>query len=94
MGRTQKPLTIGVTDLDLLNHPKLRELAEKGHWVVEIGAAYAVGNLGPDGKVVGGEVPFDLIIGPHAWYMDTDHLKYLDVALKAARKTRYAKEDK
>ena len=33
MGRTSKPLVIGVTEPDLLEHPKLVELAAKGHTV-------------------------------------------------------------
>lgn len=79
MGRTQKPLTIGVTDPDLLQRPELQALAEKGHHLALV-------------RTETGDTP-DLILGPRAWYMDEGHLKYLDVALKAARKVKYTKSE-
>ena len=70
--------------LSLLVHPDLVESAEvqeligKGHTVT----------------IMGSEVEHDLMLGPRCWHMDTRLVKYLDLAVKAARTIKYPKEKK
>lgn len=90
MGRTPKPLRIAVTDADLLEHPKLKALVEQGHDV----RLLVVVNPAPafEAHSMAGEMP-DLVLGRRAWYSDEEHItRYLELALKAARKRAYPKE--
>ena len=66
-GKTNAPLTI-LVDTELLSHPRIKALAEKGH---------SISNLSVD--------PIDLVLSVHAWRWDE---KYVDMAIKAARKLK------
>ena len=78
MGRTPKPLTLLVHE-SLWNTPEIQVLRDKGHHVDTLGAP---------------ETAADLLLAPNAWKMDTRLIKYLDLAVKAARAIKYPKKEK
>lgn len=82
MGRSPKPLTILVTDPDMLTWPEVEELKAKGHvitgWLDVVQAS-----VKPD------EV--DIVIGPNSWRMTPALRRYFPQAIAAARKARYPK---
>ena len=81
MGKTSKPLTIYVTQ-ELIHAPELQALADKGHRIVLL-------ELSQDPEP-------DLILSGRAWRMTPLLLKYVEVAVRAARAQRYPgkKEEK
>ena len=79
MGKTQKPLSILVTDPVMLEWKEIKELKSKLHEVCG------------DGSVRWDPREFDLVLGPNCWMMDEAHRSYLKVAVEAARKKRYPK---
>lgn len=79
MGRTPKPLTLLVTE-DLIHTPEIQDLADKGHRIMLL-------------ELCSDPVP-DIILSPLSWRMTPELLKYLDVAVKAARAQKYPKGDK
>lgn len=88
MGKAPKRLTILVTDPTLMNLEvevkkgvrvrPLRVLEEKGH---EIDVAQGGKMFNP--------LEYDLVLGPNCWRMDATLLKYVDMAVKAAREVKY-----
>ena len=82
MGRTPKPLRILVHP-SLMPWPEMDALKEQGHEVVVGG-----------GELTSFWVGFDPIFAPTAWLMTENHKKYLDVALKEARKRKYPPKPK
>ena len=88
MGRTPKPLHFLIHPA-LATAPEVLALAEKGHTVtVDTTRDYCPGchHLGM------GE--YDLLLAPNAWKMDARLIKYLDLAVKAARAIKYPKKEK
>ena len=81
MGRTSKPLRIGVHD-SLCNTEEINALSEKGHHVANLGSLEGDPNV------------YDLLLGPNCWRLTPDQLKHLDLAIKGARELRYPKEAK
>lgn len=79
MGKTPKPLTFLVTG-ELILTPEIQALSEKGHRVIWLQWA-------PKDEP-------DIILSSRAWRMNLTLLKYLGVAVKAARSQRYSKDDK
>jgi hypothetical protein len=75
MGTTKKPLTI-IVHPSLEATPEVAELAAKGHSLSLMDAATAEA---------------DLIISPTGWRMTGDLVKYLPLAVDAARAARYPK---
>lgn len=82
MGRYPKPLTI-LCHPDIAAWAEVQKLAEQGHRVIATSSWFEDG--------MDAEEP-DLILHPLAWRMDTQHRKYLPLAVAAARKKRYPKE--
>lgn len=81
MGKTPKPLNIALTDASIAGHPEWERLRAQGHNI------WLLGDTLPSGVMP------DLVIGPRAWYANTEHLdRYLDLALDAARARAYPKE--
>jgi len=78
MGRTNRPLVIAVDDT-LYNHPAIQELMDKGHVIYGLSEEW--------------EREPDLVMGSHCWFMDVDHLPYLPIAMKEARKRKYGKKE-
>lgn len=74
MGKTNQKLTIWVTK-EWLEHPRVKELEEKGHVIHDLMLADATQP--------------DLILTPAAHHWDDTMWDYLPVALKAARARRY-----
>ena len=85
MGRTPKPLTIWVPE-GWKQKPEIQALVDKGH---DIREGYLMGSTGGIGME-----DFDLIFGPNCWKMDARLIKYLDLAVKAARAIKYPKKEK
>ena len=81
MGRTPKPLNLLVHPV-LWNTPEVQELITKGHTVSCL-----------EGTDVHLDI-YDLILAPNAWKMDARLIKYLDLAVKAARTVKYPKKEK
>jgi len=79
--KTNSPLNIVVTS-ELYETPEVKELIAHGHHVAVLG-----------------ENPFpyperiDLVLGDSCWYMNKELLKYLDIALKSARKRKKGAQD-
>ena len=82
MGKSPKPLTI-LCHPDIAAWEEVVKLAEQGHTVIV--------NSGQFVTEVGTFTP-DLILDPYAWRMDTQHRKYLPLAIAAGRAKRYPKE--
>lgn len=82
MSKTNRPISV-LLDKALLPFPAVQDLIEKQNDVVVIeeGESYEVGR-------------FDLILAPNAWQMRPTLAKYLDIAVKQARKQKYAKGKK
>ena len=80
MGRTPKPLKFLVHQSLIEVYP-WHELVAQGHLVVFMAPEEPAFN-------------FDLILAPNAWKMDTRLIKYLDLAVKAARTIKYPKKEK
>ena len=83
MHRTPKPLVILVTDESMLGWPGLQKLMEQGHTVVTL---EQWGDSAGKGEP---RMTPDLVMGPSAWYMDRQHDRYMEKAIKAARARRY-----
>ena len=81
MGRTPKPLTLLVHP-SLMKTAEVVELAAKGH-TIEAGDS-------PEFSLD----DYDIVLSPNAWKMDARLIKYLDLAVKAARTIKYPKEKK
>ena len=81
MGRTPKPLKLLVHP-DLWNAPEVQALIAKGH---------AVSCLEGTDVHLG---LYDMVLSPNAWKMDARLLKYLDLAVKAARTIKFPKREK
>jgi len=79
MGRTNRPLTILVTDDTLYNHPTIQDLMVKGHEVIPLYLNY--------------ERNPDMVMGANCWFMDVDHLLYLPITMKEARKRKYGTKE-
>jgi len=79
VGRTNKPLTILVTDDTLYNHPTIQDLMAKGHTVIPLYLNY--------------ERDSDMVMGSKCHLMDLDHLPYLPIAMKEARKRKYGTKE-
>ena len=77
MGKTNRPLVIAVDDT-LYDHPTIRELEEKGHVIYRLSEDW--------------ERQPDMVMGGVCWFMDVDHLPYLPIAMKEARKRKYGKQ--
>lgn len=82
MGKSPKPLTILVSP-SILEWPEIKELAEKGHIVFNLGTDLSDNSLE--------DLYPDLILHEKAWRMDPQHRKYLPLAIQAARKIKYPK---
>ena len=82
MGKSQKPLTI-LCHPDIAAWEEVQKLAEQGHRVLATTSWFENG--------IDDEGP-DLILHPLAWRMDTQHRKYLPLAIAAGRAKRYPKE--
>ena len=81
LGKSPKPLSILVHPT-IFSWEEWRALSTQGH---EITPMNEPNDAGSD--------EYDLIVGPTCWRMDTQHRKYLAVAIAAARKVRYPKVD-
>jgi hypothetical protein len=83
MGKTPIPLKIMVHP-DLWDTPEVQALASKGHflhrWMVDDGSSTAWDMEG-----------MDLIVGPNCWRIVPALVKYLDLAVKSARKGKKGK---
>ena len=85
MGRTPKPLLLAIHD-SLMETPEVQELVAKGHSIYRL-SQYNRGNDNPL------NLPdVDLILAPNAWQMNETLIKYLDLAIKAARGVKYPKK--
>ena len=73
-GKTSQPLTILVHP-DLIEYSEFKALAAMGHNVQRLDGSYA---------------SEDLIIGPNCHYLDRHLIKYVDEAVKWARKRKKA----
>jgi len=84
MGKTPTPLVIWVDDV-WVNHPQVAELGDKGHTILSLEGAHAVG-----------ENP-DLILSRASWNWDDDMFdekgRNLETTLKAARKRKKGNKD-
>ena len=76
MGKTPIPLKIMVHP-DLWDTPEVQALVDKGHIVLS--PAYDAGPYMPPWDA-------DLVIGPNCWRIVPGLVKYLDLAVKSARK--------
>jgi len=81
MAKVRKPVS-------LLIHPSLDgeamvKLREQGHTITLMHAEF----LNPP-------LQFDLILGPHCWWMPKEHIDLLPTALKAAQEERYKDQPK
>lgn len=83
MGKTPKPISIWVPD-GWERKPEIKALADKGHSIT-------YGSPDTSGVSPG---DFDLIIGPNCWRMDDTMLRYLNLAITAARAVKYPRKDK
>ena len=82
VGKSSRPLTLFVTDPEMLAWPEVQEKVAQGHKVgtwVDIQQA----SLQPD--------EIDVIMGSTCWRMDTRLRRYFKNVLDAARRVRYPK---
>jgi hypothetical protein len=84
MGRTPKPLTLLLTEPEMLSWTRFQELASQGHTLVSLD------ELLKDRLMT---TP-DLIMGARAHYLAPGMEKLVDVALKGARALRYPPKPK
>lgn len=81
MGKASKLLTLLVhPDLD---GPEIVELRAKGHAIVTMEDHWDANMMN-----------YDLILGPNCWQMTPDLLKYLPLAVRAARERKYPAKEK
>lgn len=73
-----------VTDT-LMDAPEIKALSDKGHKIMRLSE---VGHYASDADTE----TADLILGPNCWRMDERLIKYLDLAIKAARGVKYPKK--
>lgn len=81
-GQTNQPLVIWVAE-QWLEHPKIMELREKGHFVRSVSGL-------PELDETVSPAP-DLILHPAAWRWSGESWPYLDDAIKEARRERKRK---
>lgn len=79
MGRTPKPLTILLTETEMLHWGRFQELQSQGHIVVTIDDLLSNRLM---------TTP-DLVMGAKAHYLAPGMEKLVDIALKGARSLRY-----
>ena len=88
MGVTNRPLTILVSDA-LAESPEIKGLHAQGHRVIPMSAVIVATVTDKGGPKTLTLTDADLVLGTNAWWFEQRMLRYLDTALKAARK-RYA----
>ncbi len=80
MGKVAKPVTIIVTEKEMLTWPVYAKLCEQGHAIIWLGAVYPIDEL---------THPFALVMGPRAHYLVEGMEACVPVALKKARVELY-----
>jgi hypothetical protein len=84
MGRTTKPLTLLVTDPEMLQWEGIIKLISQKHTVM---------TLNQWGDTVD-RPEVDGVLGPDAWYIDKQHAPYFKNAIEAFRAKKYPNRKK
>ena len=82
MGKTSRPLTIFLTDPEMLQWPEVQALVLQQHRVV----TWTDVQQEHDSLSVG---DIDVVLGPNCWRMDERLRRYFKTALDAARRVKY-----